>query len=77
MKLSNAFWSLLLLFLSTTTALAQAETPEPDFLSSIGKIYVVIGVVFLIFIGIVLYLASVDRKVSRLERRLEQEDWGE
>lgn len=32
-----------------------------------GKIYVVVGVVLLIFIGLVIYLIRVDRKVKRLE----------
>lgn len=69
--------SLFLLFSSAIRLFAQTESTDPDFLSSIGKIYVVIGVILIIFLGIVLYLVRVDRKLSRLERRLEQEDWGE
>lgn len=33
-----------------------------------GKIYVVVGVVVLIFIGMVIYLIKLDRKVSQIER---------
>ncbi len=32
-----------------------------------GKIYVVVGVVVLIFVGIVIYLIKLDRKVSEIE----------
>lgn len=35
-----------------------------------GKIYVVIGVISIIFIGIILYLIIIDRKVSKLEKEL-------
>ena len=33
-----------------------------------GKIYVVVAVVAVIFIGLIGYLISIDRKVSRLEK---------
>lgn len=69
--------SLFLFFSSSLSLLAQPQANEVDFLSSIGKIYVVIGVILIIFLGIVLYLVRVERKLSRLERRLKQEDWGE
>ena len=33
-----------------------------------GKIYVVIAVLLLIFLGIVVYLISLDRKIGKLEK---------
>lgn len=42
---------------------------EELFYSS-GKIYVVIGVVTIILIGIFAYLFWIDRKVSRMEKEL-------
>lgn len=33
-----------------------------------GKIYVVVGVVVLIFIGLLIYLIRVDRKLQQLEK---------
>ena len=39
-----------------------------DQLRSDGKIYVVIGVLVIILLGIVFYVARLDRKISRLEK---------
>lgn len=35
-----------------------------------GKIYVVVAVVVIIFVGLFVYLISLDKKVSRLEKKL-------
>lgn len=73
-------WVLLLL-LAIGPVLAQAQTgvaqaadqPEmADALRQSGKIYVVVVVVFIIVAGLLLYLVRLDRKVSRLERELEE-----
>jgi CcmD family protein len=63
-KISSILIGLFLIF--TTTANAQAETP--DFMRSTGKIYVVIAVLCIIFIGIVIFLINLDRKLQRLEK---------
>jgi beta-lactamase regulating signal transducer with metallopeptidase domain len=47
--------------------MAQQGTEAASALRDSGKIYVVVGVVLLIFIGLVIYLIRVDRKVKRLE----------
>lgn len=38
-----------------------------------GKIYVVVGVVVLIFIGLLIYLIRLDRKIGKLEAYQENE----
>lgn len=38
-----------------------------DIMRSNGKIYVVVGVILIIFIGIVCYMVKVDRKLSKIE----------
>jgi hypothetical protein len=38
-------------------------------LHSNGKIYVVVAVIAIIFIGLITYLVTIDRKVSRLEKQ--------
>lgn len=38
-----------------------------DVMRSNGKIYVVVGVVLIIFMGIIFYMVKVDRKLSRIE----------
>ena len=58
-------------------ALAQAapaaDQPEmADALRQSGKIYVVVLVIVIILSGLLLYLVRLDRKVSRLERELEE-----
>ena len=47
--------------------LAQENT---DFMRSMGKMYVVVAVIVAIFIGIVIYLVSLDRKITKLENQI-------
>lgn len=39
-----------------------------------GKIYVVVAVLSIIFLGLAVYLIRLDMKVSKLEKRKNQED---
>ena len=59
--------SLLLIALPFTTLLAQSDQ---DFMRSLGKMYVVVAVIVAIFIGIVVYLFSLDRKITKLENQI-------
>lgn len=43
-----------------------------DGLRSSGKIYVVVGVLCIIFIGIVAYLMNLDNKLTKLKKEIEQ-----
>lgn len=48
---------------------AQDETVEmADLMYSSGKIYVVVAVLLVIFLGITGYLITIDKKVSKLEK---------
>jgi hypothetical protein len=50
---------------------AQAQDPEmADVMRSNGKIYVVVGVILIVVIGLLVYLFSLDKKVSRIEKSL-------
>lgn len=54
-------------------AIAQeaTETIEmADVMRSNGKIYVVVAVVAVIFTGIIVYLVNLDRKISKIEKRI-------
>lgn len=55
----------LLLVLCNYVLFAQSMADE---MRSNGKIYVVVAVLVTIFIGIVLYLVRLDRKLMRLEK---------
>lgn len=39
-----------------------------------GKIYVLVGIIGIVFVGILVYLISTERKVSRLEKMMEEQD---
>ncbi|MCC7245719.1 MAG: CcmD family protein [Saprospiraceae bacterium] len=58
---------LLLQAISLPALLAQGNR---DFMRETGKIYVVIGVILLIFIGIVWYLIRLDKKLTNIEHQL-------
>ena len=65
------FW-ICTLFISSV-ALAQEKITEKkvemaDGLRANGKIYVVVAVVVTILAGILFYLISLDRKISRIEK---------
>lgn len=63
-----------LLFLCTSILLKAQENSDlpamADVMRSNGKIYVVVAVIIAIFIGIVLYLIRLERKMDRLEQEL-------
>ena len=60
---------LLLAFCMNTVVFAQEHTVEmADTMRSNGKIYVVVAVCITILAGLILYVYSVDRKISRLEK---------
>jgi len=63
-----------LLLLLTISISAQTTIPdEPvqmaDGLHASGKIYVVVAVVVTIVLGLLAYLISLDKKISRLEKK--------
>lgn len=49
----------------------MAQMPEVEMADSLresGKIYVVVIIIAIIFLGIVAYLVNLDRKISKLEK---------
>jgi CcmD family protein len=58
---------LLFQILSLPPVLAQGNR---DFMRETGKIYVVVGVILLIFIGIAAYLLRLDQKLTKLEHHI-------
>jgi len=61
---------LLLLLLSYTGVFAQSNlgVTMDDTLQSSGKIYVVVAIIAIIFVGLALYLFSIDRRLKKIER---------
>jgi len=70
-KISRTLLTLSFAFASPVLR-AQQEVGMADTLRSEGKIYVVISIMLLIFAGIIAYLISIERKVSRLEKRIQE-----
>ena len=58
------------LLINFATAFAQQNQPieMADELRSSGKIYVVIAVIVIIFIGLAIYLFSIDRRLKKIEK---------
>ena len=54
--------------------MAQNTATDPDFMDSIGKIYVVVAVILVIFFGIIIFLIRLDRKIARLENQIIDND---
>jgi CcmD family protein len=62
--IKKIFFTLLLL-IGHSALFAQSMADE---MRSNGKIYVVVTVLTVIFIGIIFYLIRLDRKISKLEK---------
>jgi CcmD family protein len=64
------------LMLLTSAVFAQDASQAPVEMASglyqSGKIYVVVTVLSIIFIGIICYIIMLDRKISRLEKEMEK-----
>ena len=57
----------ILLILVPGLLLAQEADSSGDFFSSVGKIYVVVGVLAILFLGIVAFMVALERRVAALE----------
>lgn len=49
------------------------EAEMADTMRSNGKIYVVVGIIMIVLLGLIAYLFMLDRKVRKLEKRLKNE----
>jgi CcmD family protein len=69
MKLKRLLFILLASTLFSVAAVAQSDIEMADMWHTNGKIYVVVAVLAVIFVGIVVYLITLDRKLRKLEKR--------
>ena len=60
--------------LLSNNALKAQNTERVDFMRNTGMIYVVVGVILIIFIGIIVYLINIDRKLTKLENQINQNE---
>lgn len=63
----------LYLFLAMLISIgANAQDAEmADVMRSNGKIYVIVGIILIVLIGLITYLFLLDRKIIRLENKLD------
>jgi CcmD family protein len=61
--------SFLMLFLSTFLfAQTNNDVEMADQMRSSGKIYVVIATIVIVFVGLAIYLFTIDRRLKKIER---------
>jgi cytochrome c biogenesis factor len=74
MKYLKPFLVLILGLFQTLNLFASAEPEMADAFRSEGKIYVVVAVILLIFIGLALLLFLLDRRIQKLENEQHDSD---
>ena len=68
MKRIGSFIVAMLLFSSSNSQ----EVEMADGLRTEGKIYVVVAILLVILLGLIAYLILIDRKATRLEKKLDE-----
>jgi hypothetical protein len=73
-KIRHFFTIILCMAISLPATWAQGNR---DFMRETGKIYVVVGVILLIFLGIVWQLVRLDRSLTKIEHQLndDKNEW--
>ncbi len=66
-RIAFVFVSCIVSLFATAQSATQRDEPT-DFMRSDGKIYVVVAVIVVIVIGLFLYLANLDKKITKLEK---------
>lgn len=64
---------ILIVFMSFIS-IFSVSAANADFMRSIGKIYVVVGVMLLLFLGITLYLILIDRRLTKFENQIKSDE---
>lgn len=54
----------------TESDYANSSVDMADLMRSNGKIYIVVGIIVIIFIGIAAYLMYTDRKLTKIEKSI-------
>lgn len=78
--MKKLFAIILLLFSLNLSAQEKIEVTEADYSNTTvemadqmradGKIYVLVGIILIIFAGMMVYIVNTDRKISKLEKNL-------
>lgn len=72
MKTIIKYISLVLLLVAFSPAAWAQNAEMADAFRADGKIYVVVAVVLIVLVGLFVYLFMLDRKLSKLERMIDE-----
>ena len=64
--------TLALIFSFINVSIGQSHNPIVQTFHESGKINVVLAIVLIIFIGIIIYLIRLERKISKIEKEIEK-----
>ena len=64
---------LFLAFLIPGIVMAAGENDVIDFLRNTGKIYSVVALVLVVFLGMIIFLIRLDNKLTKLENQIKNE----
>lgn len=73
MKISNHIKPQILLLAFLVLWTTDVSAQSSDFFNSMGKIYTVVAVILVVFIGIVILLINLERRIKKLEKKTEHE----
>ena len=62
---------LFVMLLTSSFSFGQSDIEMADVMRSNGKIYVVVAVAAIVMIGIIVYMIMLDRKISGLEKKID------
>lgn len=62
---------LIVMLLVSSLSFGQSGIEMADVMRSNGKIYVVVAVAAVVMLGILIYMVVLDRKISSLEKKIE------
>jgi len=52
----------------------SAQQADPDFMRSMGKMYVVVVVIAAIFLGLIAFLFVIERRLTKLENQIKEHE---
>ncbi len=74
---SKNLLALAFVLLGSIVSSRASQTAPTDFMRSTGKIYVVVAVIAVVFIGIVLFLIFLERRLTKLENQIHDNEPGQ
>ncbi len=72
--MKKQFYLTMITFLTTLLA-AKAQVPDvpmADEMRANGKIYVVVTVMAILFLGMLIYLLLLDKKIAKIEKKMRE-----